>query len=143
VSPFRDVEVHVITHEGEDGDAKFVVYTAIVTAGLLERFRCPGRGPDLKSDASGMEVSRTEVSFWPMLGLKERLAKALGSEIAGLASHQHPHHIGFWEPLVEPTDETPERKPSRKRKREERDSLANSRLARQNTGSCRSFLMRD
>ncbi|KAG7284654.1 hypothetical protein NEMBOFW57_009262 [Staphylotrichum longicolle] len=74
---FRDVKVQVITHdEGSDSDPKFVVYTPL-------HFVHP-------------------VNFWPILGLKERLSKALGREIAGDSIYDNPDFIGLWDPLLEP-----------------------------------------
>lgn len=106
---FRDITVQVITHdEGNDSSSNFVVYTATVTAAFLSRFMFPHKAPaptpgeDNTADFSnGMDISYTPVSFWPVLGLKERLAKALGREIAGDSIYDDPDHIGLWDPLLE------------------------------------------
>jgi len=66
------------------------------------RFMLPHRGPRSEDSKTGMEISYTRVSIWPMLGLSERLAKALGPEFAGGPMHDDPDHIGFWGPLVKP-----------------------------------------
>ena len=103
---FRDVKVQVITHdEGNDSTPNFVVYTAVVTAAFLERFMFPHKTPASQKNgdsAPGMEITHTPVTFWPILGLKERLAKALGREIAGDLAFNDPDHIGLWDPLLEP-----------------------------------------
>lgn len=84
---FRDVTVKLITQD--QGAAEFVIYSAVVTAAFLERFARPSRAPKAKdSQDSGLDINVTRVQIWPVLGLKERLAKALGTEIAGdLACH--------------------------------------------------------
>ena len=102
MSPFRDVKVHVVTYEGHGDAANFVVYTAIVTTTFLTRFMLPHKDPGPEDTKTGMEISYTRVRIWPMLGLNERLAKALGPEIAGGPVHDDPDHIGFWDPLVKP-----------------------------------------
>ncbi|KAK4120493.1 hypothetical protein N657DRAFT_658411 [Parathielavia appendiculata] len=105
-SSFSDVKVQVITHdEGNDSSPNFVIYTATVTATFLHRFTFPHKAPKPQpnEDAiAGMEISYTPVSFWPILGLKERLSKALGPEIAGDSIYDDPNFIGLWDPLLEP-----------------------------------------
>lgn len=78
----NDVEVRLFTF---DTDAKdFIVYTASIGADFLEGFAQPSqplhRGP---KGTSSMRVSHTRVPVWPVYGLKERLGKALGSDITG------------------------------------------------------------
>ncbi|KAL1876924.1 hypothetical protein Daus18300_002530 [Diaporthe australafricana] len=81
---FRDVPVKIITQDHHT--AEFVIYSAVVTAMFLKRFACPSKAPDLTD--SGLNINVTRVQIWPVLGLKERLAKALGPQIAGdLACH--------------------------------------------------------
>ncbi|KAL2129595.1 hypothetical protein VTI74DRAFT_7549 [Chaetomium olivicolor] len=103
---FRDVEVQVITHDdGNDSSPNFVIYTAVVTATFLKRFMYPHKAPESKSDEdinTGMDISYTPVSFWPILGLKERLSRALGHEIASDSIYDDPNYIGLWDPLLEP-----------------------------------------
>lgn len=84
---FRDVPVKVITQD--HGAAEFVIYSAVVSAVFLERFACPSKAPKAADvQDGGLDISVTRVQIWPVLGLKERLAKALGTEIAGdLACH--------------------------------------------------------
>ncbi|KAI3392980.1 hypothetical protein diail_4929 [Diaporthe ilicicola] len=84
---FRDVPVKIITQDHHT--AEFVIYNAVVTAVFLKRFACPSKAPDLADvQTDGLNINVTRVQIWPVLGLKERLAKALGPEIAGdLACH--------------------------------------------------------
>ncbi|KAK3903211.1 hypothetical protein C8A05DRAFT_14815, partial [Staphylotrichum tortipilum] len=94
--PFSNTALQVITYDGEGELARFVVYTAVVRATLLDRFLMPRRGPASQDSSTGMEISYTPVRVWPLLGLKERLTKALDPRITS-----HPDHIGFWDPLVD------------------------------------------
>lgn len=103
---FRDVKVQIITHdEGNDNTPNFVVYSATVTATFLERFMHPHKAPlsqeEMEMGAAGIKIHYTPVTFWPILGLKERLAKALGRDIAGEPLFNNPDHIGLWDTLVE------------------------------------------
>lgn len=91
---FHDVDVQVITHQGQGENANFVVYTAVVTTTFLERFMFPNKGPGSEDSKAGISISCTKVKVWPILGLRERLAKALLAEIAD------PDCIHFWNPLV-------------------------------------------
>jgi hypothetical protein len=95
-SPFSNTTLQVITHDGEGELANFVVYTAVVRATFLDRFLMPRKGPTSQDSSTGMEVSYTRVRVWPLLGLKERLKKALDPRIT-----DHPDDIPFWEPLVD------------------------------------------
>ncbi|KAK4184002.1 hypothetical protein QBC35DRAFT_76761 [Podospora australis] len=110
---FRDVKVQLITHdEGNPNDPHFFIYTATVTAAFLERFMYPHKAPvpPLYSDVGiGMKISYTPVKMWPILGLRERLAKALGPEISGISPFDDPEFIDLEGPLVEPE---PERLPT-------------------------------
>lgn len=100
---FRDVKVQVITHdEGNDSTPNFVVYTATVTVAFLERFMFPHKALTSKGPQPGMKITHTPVTFWPILGLKERLAKALGREAAGDPMYDDPEHIALWDPLLQP-----------------------------------------
>ncbi len=95
-----DSPVSRLPHHGDS--ANFVIYTATVTATFLTRFMMPHRGPSSRDGSTGMEISYTPVRVWPLLGLKERLAKALGSGIRGHPVHDSADQIGFWDPLVGP-----------------------------------------
>lgn len=81
--PFRDVKVRLMTHDCET--AEFIIYTATVTATFLERFRRPHRVPRSAEteDDLGMTINYARVPIWPILGLRERLGKALGEDVVG------------------------------------------------------------
>ena len=78
---FHDVTVRLLVH---DLDGDFLVYRAVVSADYLRRFHDP-----LKAFAGhggavpGLEVEVTRVAESPRVGLRERLADALGEEIVG------------------------------------------------------------
>ncbi|KAJ4288864.1 hypothetical protein N0V88_007194 [Collariella sp. IMI 366227] len=98
---FRDVKVQVITHDdGNDSSPNFIIYTATVTATFLKRFMHPDLAPSEDATA-GLDITYTPVSFWPILGLKERLSQALGREIAADSIYDNPNYIGLWDPLLE------------------------------------------
>ncbi|KAH8901948.1 hypothetical protein BR93DRAFT_866111, partial [Coniochaeta sp. PMI_546] len=94
---FSNIMVHLITHA--DDAAEFVVYEAEITSTFLERFAYPAKAPAGDVDA-GLKIHFRRVPVWPILGLKERLAKALGYEIAGnLALHmfdRESDHVETW-----------------------------------------------
>lgn len=103
---FRDVKIQIITHEEKnESSPTFIVYTATVTAAFLERFMHPHKAPlpqeKMEQGVAGLKIDYTTVPFWPILGLKERLAKALGRDLAGEPMFGDPEHIGLWEPLLE------------------------------------------
>jgi len=101
---FHDVKVQIITHdEGNDATPNFIVYTATVSASFLEQFLHPDKAASLKdaADGPGLNITQTPVPFWPILGLKERLSKALGREVAGDPLFEDPEYIGLWDPLIE------------------------------------------
>ena len=85
---FHDVKVQLLTHS--DDTTEFIVYTAVVSAAFLERFARPFKAPKAAGDGgdaelaeSGMKISFARVPIWPVLGLKERLGKAIGRELVG------------------------------------------------------------
>lgn len=79
---FRDVPVRLLSQDNDA--AEFVVYSTIVTAAFLKRFSEPTKAPSTDDFLTGgLRVDVTRVPIWPVLGLKERLASALGTEIAG------------------------------------------------------------
>ncbi|KAL2126287.1 hypothetical protein VTI74DRAFT_1239 [Chaetomium olivicolor] len=102
---FRDVKVQAITHdEGNASSPNFIIYTAAVKA-ALDRFMFPHKAPAAGDDGdynAGMDISYTRVSFWPVLGMQERLFKILGHEIAGDSLYDDPDRIGLWDSLLEP-----------------------------------------
>lgn len=78
---FRDVPVKILSQDSDDAD--FVIYSTIVTTTFLKRFSDPTKAPAAGALNGGLKVDVTRVPIWPVLGLKERLAKALGPEVAG------------------------------------------------------------
>ncbi|KAL2270660.1 hypothetical protein VTJ83DRAFT_31 [Remersonia thermophila] len=105
---FRDVRVQIITHdEGSDqsSDPCFYVYSATITATFMERFLSPHKAPRPRpgeDSTAGIDITCTPVNIWPVLGLRERLARALGDEMAADAIYDDPDYIGLWDPLLEP-----------------------------------------
>ncbi|RKU41467.1 hypothetical protein DL546_003413 [Coniochaeta pulveracea] len=87
-SQFCDVTVRLIVHSEDPAD--FVVYTAVVTKSFLERFAQPTKAPQADKNGqkadTGMKISYVHVPIWPILGLRERLAKAVGRDVAGDAA---------------------------------------------------------
>ncbi len=79
---FEDIKLHILTHDVDE--AEFIVYTGHVTAKFLERFHDPLKAPrDEFGRVPGLEIEYTRVPIWPILGLRERLGKALGEGIVG------------------------------------------------------------
>ncbi|KAI0531533.1 hypothetical protein GGR58DRAFT_493306 [Xylaria digitata] len=74
----RDVKVHLMTVAEEEN--AFIVYTATVPAALLCMFHEPDAAPTGNSE---IRVEYVQVPAWPVLGLNERLGKALGADIVG------------------------------------------------------------
>ncbi|EGS22532.1 uncharacterized protein CTHT_0020770 [Thermochaetoides thermophila DSM 1495] len=99
---FRDIKLRIITHdEGNDSTPNFVIYTAVVTTSFMERFLHPHKAPPAHESGPGMTITCTPVTVWPILGLKERLAKALGTEIAGEPMFADPEYIALWDALLD------------------------------------------
>jgi hypothetical protein len=79
---FQDVKMRILTHDNETSE--FLVYTGHVTAQFLDRFFDPsGAFYDKDGAIAGMKIEFTRVPIWPILGLRERLGKALGEDIVG------------------------------------------------------------
>jgi hypothetical protein len=83
--PYQDVKLRILM---EDADkSAFVVYTATVTREFLERFHAPFSTPGNSTagmgELPGMTIEYTDVPFWPILGLRERMGLALGKDIVG------------------------------------------------------------
>ncbi|KAH6608176.1 hypothetical protein Trco_004489 [Trichoderma cornu-damae] len=79
---FQDVKMRILTHDVKTSE--FLVYTGYVTAKFLDRFYDPYSAPrDDNGAVAGMKIEFTRVPIWPILGLRERLGKALGEEVVG------------------------------------------------------------
>ncbi|KAL7931715.1 hypothetical protein V8C35DRAFT_309321 [Trichoderma chlorosporum] len=79
---FQDVKMRILTHDTET--CEFLVYTGHVTAKFLDRFYDPSSAPhDEDGNVEGMKIEFARVPIWPILGLRERLGKALGDDIVG------------------------------------------------------------
>ncbi|TPX11661.1 uncharacterized protein E0L32_007640 [Thyridium curvatum] len=94
---FREVTVRLLTHD--DDAADFIVYSATVSSAFLQRFSEPSKAPIIADSTTegGIKIDYTRVPIWPILGLKERLGKALGHDIAGDIiedSHIFDEHCG-------------------------------------------------
>lgn len=97
---FKDVPVRLFSQDCET--AEFVVYSTTVTADFLKRFADPMKAPSAEAlHNGGLKVDVTRVPVWPVLGLKERLAQALGSEISGEDLRSAYEGIQTWESEVE------------------------------------------
>ncbi|EKJ74941.1 hypothetical protein FPSE_04883 [Fusarium pseudograminearum CS3096] len=105
---FHNLKLKILTHDTET--AEFIVHTGYITKEFLEKFHDPFKAPPNDDDAvvSGIKIEYTRVPIWPILGLRERLGKALGQEIVGPFN---PDEIETWE-------KDPERPGGEKRKRE-------------------------
>jgi hypothetical protein len=91
---FRDLKLRILTHDTETAD--FIVYTAEVTASFLSRFEDPFKVPCIEDEGGcpGIRIQYTRVPIWPILGLRERLGKALGQDLVGAFD---PNEIETWE----------------------------------------------
>lgn len=103
--------LRILTHDADTSE--FIVYTGHVTAKFLDRFHDPFRVPtseESQDTAPGVKIEYTRVPIWPILGLKERLGKALGEDIVGPFD---PSEMETWE-----TDTEEPQAKDNKRKRE-------------------------
>ncbi|KZL64681.1 hypothetical protein CI238_11857 [Colletotrichum incanum] len=90
----HDVAVHILTIDDRDPDVPyFIVHDGVVTEALLRKFHNPVENPQPTGEADGMRIEYTRVPIWPVLGLKERLGKALGKDIVGDFNEDH---IEMW-----------------------------------------------
>lgn len=106
--PFIDLKMRLITHDCDTQE--FIVYTGHVTAAFLERFRRPHRAPaSANREDVGLKIDYARVPIWPILGLRERLGKALGEELVGAFD---PEAMETWE---EDVPEAPRSSGKRKR----------------------------
>ncbi|KAI5458171.1 hypothetical protein BGZ63DRAFT_59163 [Mariannaea sp. PMI_226] len=105
---FQDITLRILTHDTDTSD--FIVYTGYITKAFLEKFHNPFDASPNDDDAaeSGIRIEYARVPIWPILGLRERLGKALGHDVVGQFDVDH---IETWE-------KDPENKETSKRKRE-------------------------
>lgn len=97
---FKDVTVRILSQDIHT--AEFIVYSATVTADLLMRFDNLSWAPTTKDIRnSDLNIDVTRVPIWPLLGLKERLAKALGEEVSGESHSDLDADIETWETAEE------------------------------------------
>ncbi|KAB5515588.1 hypothetical protein GE09DRAFT_1159267 [Coniochaeta sp. 2T2.1] len=92
---FTNVNVRLLTHSEET--AELIVYEAEVTSTFLSRFANPTKSPSQDTSGPGLDITFNRIPVWPVLGLKERLAQALGSEIAGKAARKWEEKSNFIE----------------------------------------------
>lgn len=79
---FQDLKLRILTHDNDT--AEFIVYTGHVTTKFLERFHEPLKNPNGEDgEIPGINIEYTRVPIWPILGLRERLGKAVGEEVVG------------------------------------------------------------
>ncbi|KAJ6783476.1 hypothetical protein PWT90_03509 [Aphanocladium album] len=122
--------MRLMTHDREN--AELIVYTGHVTFALLERFRRPRKVPiGYDHNSIGMTIDYVRVPIWPILGLRERLGKALGEDIVGVFNQE------AMETWVE--DAVPLPGGSRKRKRDGTETGAGTTEARKFRRRGRSF----
>ncbi|KAI1488722.1 hypothetical protein F5X96DRAFT_680253 [Biscogniauxia mediterranea] len=122
----QDVKVRVLT-VSED-DSAFIVYSGTVSAGLLTMFHQPHKAP--VGDV-GINIEHVQVPIWPVLGLKERLGQALGSDLVGDFDGVP---MDTYEDELRPTPEsTP---PSPKRRREVLTEVFNASFSEDRDSDC-------
>ncbi|OHF00069.1 hypothetical protein CORC01_04715 [Colletotrichum orchidophilum] len=120
---FHDVTVQLLTNDNETSE--FIVYKGTVTEDLLRKFHEPTKNPRAGAERTlaekigevaalgGMRIEYTRVPVWPILGLKERLGKALGKDTVG----------EFDEDNIETWEEEAERNPDKLKRRRDREAL--------------------
>lgn len=107
---FYDLTLRILTQDNDT--AEFMIYTATVTAKFLQRFHDPFNTPEDESGkVPGLDIQLTRVPIWPILGLRERMGKALGEDVVGPFD---PNDIETWEDSDDDSDVTTK---SGKRKR--------------------------
>ncbi|PHH84256.1 hypothetical protein CDD83_2238 [Cordyceps sp. RAO-2017] len=79
---FHDLKLRILSRDSRT--AEFILYTGYVTAKFLERFHNPREAPlDEDGNVPGLRIEYARVPIWPILGLRERLGRALGEDIVG------------------------------------------------------------
>ncbi|RYC80229.1 hypothetical protein BFJ63_vAg16888 [Fusarium oxysporum f. sp. narcissi] len=115
---FHNIKLKILTHDTER--AEFIVYTGNITKEFLVKFHDPFKAPADDDDAmaTGLKIEYTRVPIWPILGLKERLGKALGHEIVG----------SFNPNVMETWQKDPKKPGGEKRERDVLKKVSNSRF---------------
>ncbi|KAK0367784.1 hypothetical protein CLIM01_14860 [Colletotrichum limetticola] len=81
---FQDTTVCILAVNDKEPSAScFILYRGKVRKELLQKFHDPTKNYRVKEGSTNTQIEYTEVPIWPILGLKERLGKALGKEVAG------------------------------------------------------------
>jgi hypothetical protein len=113
---FHDLNLWILTEDTETSE--LIVYKGNITKEFLERFHDPFKAPadDGEVSVSGLKIEYTRVPIWPILGLRERLGKALGEDVVGAFN---PDEMETWE-------KDPEKEGGEKRKREILTDVVNS-----------------
>ncbi|SPJ80251.1 uncharacterized protein FTOL_08643 [Fusarium torulosum] len=113
---FHNLQLRILTHDKDTSE--FIVYTGNITKEFLKKFHDPFKAPVGDDDAiiSDIKIEYTRVPIWPILGLRERLGKALGQDIVGAFN---PDEMETWE-------KDPEKEGGEKRKREILTDVVNS-----------------
>ncbi|CAJ0552770.1 Ff.00g008480.m01.CDS01 [Fusarium sp. VM40] len=113
---FHDLKLKILTHDTETSE--FIVYTGNITKEFLEKFHDPFKAStdDDEAMVSGLKIEYTRVPIWPILGLRERLGKALGQDVVG----------AFDPDVIETWEKDPEKQGGEKRKREVITEVVNS-----------------
>lgn len=115
---FQDIKLRILTHDSDTAD--FIIYTAHITAHFLERFHDPANLPaGMTEESGGMKIEFTRIPIWPILGLRERLGKALGCDLVGVVDEEK---IETWQPV----EEAPKTPAKGKRKRDALAEVVNS-----------------
>ncbi|KAG7403259.1 hypothetical protein Forpe1208_v016430 [Fusarium oxysporum f. sp. rapae] len=110
---FHNIKLKILTHDIDTSE--FIVYTGHITKEFLGKFH-DAPADDDEAIASGLKIEYTRVPIWPILGLRERLGKALGQEIVGTFD---PREVETWE-------KDPEKPSGEKRKRDVLTEVASS-----------------
>ncbi|KAK7433434.1 hypothetical protein Landi51_13939 [Colletotrichum acutatum] len=118
---FQDTTVCILAVNDKEPPAPcFVLYRGIVRKELLQKFHNPTKNYRVEEEevlagtlrgSTNTQIQYTEVPIWPILGLKERLGRALGKEIAGPFDE---NNIEMWE--QDPKLKTQSRAPAMSRK---------------------------
>jgi len=108
---FRDLKLRVLSHDIEE--VCFILYTATVKAEFLQRFHHPFTNPSGDNgEVPGLDIQYTKIPIWPILGLRERMGKALGHDVVGPFD---PEDMKTWQRIRLVSGENSELRAKRKR----------------------------